>query len=275
MHDHNHAHEHDSGPIEPSALAGLTHAAEDTMAVHRVFGEPYEQDGALIIPVAAVLGSQGLAQAAGSGRFDGRDRPGRGRRHGGPGHGPDGPQDLDDEGPDDAPEAARPTPSGPSVQSPVDPDPEHDGPEDVAPDGRGGHGHGPGGHGPGGHGPGGHGPHGPGGGRGPCGGHGRGGGHGHGDGPCGGFGEWRVPWSHLGHPFGRGRTQGSGASEAGAFATRTRPLGVYVVKDGEAQWQPAVDVNRAILGGQIIGALVGLVLSMTVPFALALRRRRR
>lgn len=51
-------------------------------------------------------------------------------------------------------------------------------------------------------------------------------------------------------------TQGKGAG--GGFGVGAKPAGVYVIKDGAVRWQPAVDVNRVILGGQIV-ALVALL----------------
>ena len=44
-----------------------------------------------------------------------------------------------------------------------------------------------------------------------------------------------------------------------------RPLGVYIVKDGEVSWQPAIDVQRVVIGGQLLA--LGAIL--------ALRRRRK
>lgn len=41
--------------------------------------------------------------------------------------------------------------------------------------------------------------------------------------------------------------------EGGGFGARARPVGAYVVKNGEVSWRPAVDVNRIV-------AMVGLVL---------------
>jgi hypothetical protein len=35
----------------------------------------------------------------------------------------------------------------------------------------------------------------------------------------------------------------------GGFALEARPVGVYVVRDGEVSWRPAVDVTRIALGG--------------------------
>jgi uncharacterized spore protein YtfJ len=48
----------------------------------------------------------------------------------------------------------------------------------------------------------------------------------------------------------------------GGFRIGARPVGAYVIKDGEATWQPAVDVNRIVA----LTALVALAL------AFALRR---
>jgi hypothetical protein len=35
---------------------------------------------------------------------------------------------------------------------------------------------------------------------------------------------------------------------------------MYVIRDGKAIWQPALDLNRVILGGQIVGIVALLVL---------------
>jgi uncharacterized spore protein YtfJ len=36
--------------------------------------------------------------------------------------------------------------------------------------------------------------------------------------------------------------------EGGGFGLRGRPTGAYVIKDGQVQWVPAVDVNRIFFG---------------------------
>ncbi len=48
---------------------------------------------------------------------------------------------------------------------------------------------------------------------------------------------------------------GSGAG----FGLQSRPLGAFVVRGSRVRWRPAIDVNRAILGGQILGAIALLV----------------
>ncbi|WP_242392540.1 spore germination protein GerW family protein [Anaeromyxobacter oryzisoli] len=48
---------------------------------------------------------------------------------------------------------------------------------------------------------------------------------------------------------------GQGSGEGGGFGVSARPAGVYVVKHGEVSWRPAVDVNRIVLGMQIVCAI--------------------
>jgi uncharacterized spore protein YtfJ len=55
-----------------------------------------------------------------------------------------------------------------------------------------------------------------------------------------------------------GGKEGSGSGAGMGFGVNTRPVGVYVVKDGEVEWQPTFDLMRAILGGQIV-AIVALL----------------
>jgi uncharacterized spore protein YtfJ len=44
------------------------------------------------------------------------------------------------------------------------------------------------------------------------------------------------------------------------FGLSGRPAGVFAISGGNVRWRPAVNVNRAILGGQIVGiAAVGIV----------------
>jgi len=61
----------------------------------------------------------------------------------------------------------------------------------------------------------------------------------------------------------------SGSGGGGGLGVGVTPVGVYVVKGGEVRWEPAFDLNRAIIGGQILGAIAVLAI------ARALRRRRR
>ena len=49
----------------------------------------------------------------------------------------------------------------------------------------------------------------------------------------------------------------SGSGGGVGFGIAARPVGVYVVKDGEVTWQPSVDVMRIVLGSQVV-AIVAL-----------------
>ncbi|GAA3133455.1 hypothetical protein GCM10010466_25040 [Planomonospora alba] len=69
-----------------------------------------------------------------------------------------------------------------------------------------------------------------------------------------------------GHP-----AEGTGEGAGGGFGLGAAPAGVFVIKDGEVRWQPALDVNRIVLGGQI----VGVVLLLTIRTVIRLLARRR
>lgn len=56
---------------------------------------------------------------------------------------------------------------------------------------------------------------------------------------------------------GGGDTEGNGGA---GFGITAKPAGMYVIRDGTATWQPALDLNRVILGGQIVGIVALLVL---------------
>jgi uncharacterized spore protein YtfJ len=51
---------------------------------------------------------------------------------------------------------------------------------------------------------------------------------------------------------------GSGSGTGGGWGVRARPVGAYIVRDGDVQWESALDLNRVILGGQIL-TIVGLL----------------
>ncbi|MGH9195623.1 MAG: spore germination protein GerW family protein [Acidimicrobiia bacterium] len=59
-------------------------------------------------------------------------------------------------------------------------------------------------------------------------------------------------------PDGQGKGSGSG------FAMTARPVGAYVIRGDELTWRPALDINRIILGGQIVAIVALLTLRATV-----------
>jgi uncharacterized spore protein YtfJ len=67
---------------------------------------------------------------------------------------------------------------------------------------------------------------------------------------------------------------GSGTGEqgqGGGWGGAAVPAGVYVLNGQDVRWQPALDVNRVILGGQVT-LVVGLLVLRSI---LRARRRRR
>jgi uncharacterized spore protein YtfJ len=72
---------------------------------------------------------------------------------------------------------------------------------------------------------------------------------------------------------GRGEaTETSGETNTGSgFGFRAVPAGVYVIKDGKVSWEPALDLNRIILGGQLVGVFFVLVVGAIVRAYLARR----
>ncbi len=196
-----------------AGLPELTRAASDVFSARRVFGEPYERDGVLVIPVAKVIGSHGVGAASGDGRMGVR-------KHDGP------------------PPAGGAGASGTEQPVPDAPEP----PAEPAPGPLGASGE-------------------PGPGPWPAGG-----------GPAGALGPGLRALAahrpHLPRPYGRG----GGDAEGAGFAARVKPLGVYVVQDGGVSWRPALDLNRVILGGQVVGAISVVALSFAHAFG---RRRRR
>ena len=74
-----------------------------------------------------------------------------------------------------------------------------------------------------------------------------------------------IPAATVGGGGGGGAGDGDGTNDSGqgsgtgtGFGVGARPVGAFVVRNGEVTWQPAVDVTRIVLGGQIV-AIVGLL----------------
>ncbi|HET6749585.1 MAG TPA: spore germination protein GerW family protein [Actinomycetes bacterium] len=53
-----------------------------------------------------------------------------------------------------------------------------------------------------------------------------------------------------------GQAKGSGSG----FGVSARPVGAFVIRGGEMSWQPALDLNRVILGGQVVAVVLLLTI---------------
>jgi uncharacterized spore protein YtfJ len=56
---------------------------------------------------------------------------------------------------------------------------------------------------------------------------------------------------------------GTGSGSGVGFGVNARPAGAFVIRGDEVDWRPAIDVNRVILGGQLI-AIAALLLARAV-----------
>jgi uncharacterized spore protein YtfJ len=65
--------------------------------------------------------------------------------------------------------------------------------------------------------------------------------------------------------------EGSGKGFGSGFTLSGRPVGAYVIRGQDIHWQPAIDINRIILGGQAV-AIVALLTLRTLIKARAKRR---
>jgi len=66
-------------------------------------------------------------------------------------------------------------------------------------------------------------------------------------------------------PAAKVRGGGGGGSDneengGAGFGMTAKPAGAYVIREGKVRWEPAIDVNRIVLGGQIVGIVALLVL---------------
>ncbi|OLB64261.1 MAG: sporulation protein [Actinobacteria bacterium 13_2_20CM_2_72_6] len=58
--------------------------------------------------------------------------------------------------------------------------------------------------------------------------------------------------------------------KGGGFGVTSTPIGAFVIKDGSVTWRPAIDINKIILGGQVV-AIVAL---LTIRAIVKARSRR-
>jgi uncharacterized spore protein YtfJ len=60
--------------------------------------------------------------------------------------------------------------------------------------------------------------------------------------------------------------QGEGRGSGSGFGVNAKPAGAFVIRGDEVSWRPAIDVNRLILGGQVV-ALVALLVARSIAKA--------
>lgn len=69
----------------------------------------------------------------------------------------------------------------------------------------------------------------------------------------------------MGGAGGGGSTaENGGSGSGGGFGVGAVPAGVFVIKGDAVTWQPALDLNRVILGGQLVALAVLLLIRAIV-----------
>jgi uncharacterized spore protein YtfJ len=72
-----------------------------------------------------------------------------------------------------------------------------------------------------------------------------------------------IPAAAIGGGAGGGGGEDAESKQSGGgsgFGLGARPVGAYVIENGAVRWEPATDLTRVIMRGQVVGAVVLLVL---------------
>jgi uncharacterized spore protein YtfJ len=67
---------------------------------------------------------------------------------------------------------------------------------------------------------------------------------------------------------------GGGPADSGGgvgYGVRARPVGAFVIKNGEVRWEPAIDATRVALRGMLI-PIVALIVARSIVKTVAKRR---
>ncbi|GAA2060602.1 sporulation protein [Polymorphospora rubra] len=92
-------------------------------------------------------------------------------------------------------------------------------------------------------------------------------GHG-GGGGGGGNADPAAAAGQQGNGSGGGAAPHAGGGSGAGMRLSARPVGVFVLRDGRVHWRPALDLNKVILGGQVV-----LVVALLTVRAIARGRR--
>jgi len=83
-----------------------------------------------------------------------------------------------------------------------------------------------------------------------------------------------IPVANVMGGFGGGggdQADGNGSGSGGGFGVRATPAGVYVIDQGQVHWEPALNLNMVILGGQVMA--IAIVFA-ALRFGQAIREQR-
>ena len=80
-----------------------------------------------------------------------------------------------------------------------------------------------------------------------------------------------IPAAKISGGAGGGGDQQEPQAGGMGFGVSSRPVGAFVIKGNDVSWQPALDLNRVILMGQVV-AVVALLTARAIVKAVAKRR---
>jgi hypothetical protein len=85
-----------------------------------------------------------------------------------------------------------------------------------------------------------------------------------------------IPVANVMGGFGGGGGDPRGGGSGGGFGVRATPAGVYIVEPGgRVRWEPALNLNAVILGGQIVAIVLFFTLRKLLSVAAAEQRSTR
>lgn len=68
-----------------------------------------------------------------------------------------------------------------------------------------------------------------------------------------------IPVARVSARGGSGAAR-SGEHSGGGFRVEAEPVGAYVIREGEVEWQPVFDLNAVVRRGQLVGGVALVVL---------------
>src|SRR5207302_9542355 len=80
-----------------------------------------------------------------------------------------------------------------------------------------------------------------------------------------------IPATKIAGGAGGGGDEGQPQAGGVAFGVSSRPVGAFVIKGSDVSWQPALDLNRIILMGQVV-AIVALLTARAIVKGATKRR---
>src|SRR5438034_2411008 len=80
-----------------------------------------------------------------------------------------------------------------------------------------------------------------------------------------------IPAAKIAGGAGGGGDQAQPQAGGVGFGVSSRPVGAFVIKGSDVSWQPALDLNRIILMGQVV-AIVALLTARAIVKAATKRR---